>query len=61
MIPIRNLMAGEGGQGDNLRHQTKRTLQNLGNVRKKKMENLKIFEQFEYSPDMLGTFHWQKP
>ena len=40
IIPIRNLM-GEGEQGDNLRHQTKRILQNLSNVRKQnnKFEN----------------------
>ena len=52
---------GRGGEGvDNLRHQTKRILQNLGTLRKK-ITNLKIFEQFEYLPDMLGTFQWQKP
>ena len=34
-------------------------LENLENVRKKKLTNLKILEQLFYSLDMLGTFHRQ--
>ena len=39
--------------------QSRGILENLGNL-ERKMTNSRILEQFEHSPDILTTFHWQK-